>query len=162
MYGCVMYCRRSEIFQVYTAAKRLTGFDRKAVNFSFLRDCIIVDLEYNKDEGGMLVIYTLDEIKKRVFPIIQKYSIPAMYLFGSYARGEATEESDLDFLVDTTGTNLTSLFALGALYCELEEVFHKKIDLITVRSVMQNVLTESDRSFRDAVIRERVKLNDVA
>ena len=108
------------------------------------------------------MIYTLDEIKKRVFPIIQKYNIPAMYLFGSYARGEATEESDLDFLVDTTGTNLTSLLALGELYCDLEEVFHKDIDLITVRACLENVVTESDRSFRDTVMRERVKLNDVA
>ena len=108
------------------------------------------------------MIYTLDEIKKRILPVIEKYDIPAMYLFGSYARGEATEESDLDFLVDTTGTNLTSLLSLGALYCDLEEVFQKSIDLITVRSVMQNVETESERSFRDTVIRERVKLNDVA
>ena len=108
------------------------------------------------------MIYTVDEIKKRILPLIQKYNIPAMYLFGSYARGEATEESDLDFLVDTTGTNLTSLLALGELYCELEEIFHKNIDLITVRAVMQNVLTDSDRRFREAVIRERVKLNDVA
>ena len=108
------------------------------------------------------MIYTLDEIKKLVFPIIQKYNIPAMYLFGSYSRGEATEESDLDFLIDTTGTRLTSLLAMGELYCDLEEVFHKEIDLITVRACVQNVVTESDRSFRDAVMRERVKLNDVA
>ena len=65
------------------------------------------------------MIYTLDEIKKRILPVIEKYDIPAMYLFGSYARGEATEESDLDFLVDTAGTNLTSLLALGALYKSL-------------------------------------------
>ena len=110
----------------------------------------------------MTASFTLDEIKKRVLPVIQKYSIPAMYLFGSYARGEATEESDMDFLVDTTGTRLTSLLALGELYCDLEEVFHKDIDLITVRSCLQNVVTESDRSFRDTVMRERVKLNDVA
>lgn len=108
------------------------------------------------------MVYTLDEIKKRILPVVEKYNIPAMYLFGSYARGEATEESDLDFLVDTTGTGLTSLLSLGALYCDLEEVFQKNIDLITVRSVMQNVETESERSFRDTVIRERVKLNDVA
>ena len=81
----------------------------------------------------MCMIYTLDEIKKRIFPVIQKYNIPAMYLL-----------------------------SLGALYCDLEEVFQKSIDLITVRSVMQNAQTESERSFRDAVIRERVKLNDVA
>ena len=108
------------------------------------------------------MVYTLEEIKQNVLPLVRKYNIPAMYLFGSYARGEATEESDLDFLVDTAGTSLTSLLSLGALYCDLEEVFQKSIDLITVRSVMQNVETESERSFRDAVIRERVKLNDVA
>ena len=105
---------------------------------------------------------SIDEIRRIMTPIAEKHKIPAVYLFGSYARGEATEESDLDFLVDTTGTGLTSLLSLGALYCDLEEVFQKSIDLITVRSVMQNVETESERSFRDTIIRERVKLNDVA
>ncbi|MGM9606129.1 MAG: nucleotidyltransferase family protein [Oscillospiraceae bacterium] len=49
-------------------------------------------------------------------PIAEKYQIPAIYLFGSYARGTATDESDIDLLVDITGTSLTSLFSLGALY----------------------------------------------
>lgn len=110
----------------------------------------------------MFMIYTIEEIKRRVLPVIEKYSIPAMYLFGSYARGEATDDSDLDFLVDTTGTRLTSLLSLGELYCDLEEIFRKEIDLITVRAIMQDTTAESDRDFRDAVIRERVKLNDVA
>lgn len=108
------------------------------------------------------MIYTIEEIKSRVLPVIQKYDIPAMYLFGSYARGEATEESDLDFLVDTTGTRLTSLLSLGELYCDLEEFFRKEIDLITMRSFMQKTQTESDRSFRDTVMKERVSLSDVA
>ena len=108
------------------------------------------------------MIYTIEEIKRRVLPVIQKYNIPALYLFGSYARGEATEESDLDFLVDTTGTRLTSLLSLGELYCDLEEIFQKEIDLITMRSVMQKAQTESDRSFQDAIMKERVRLSDVA
>lgn len=108
------------------------------------------------------MIYTFDEIKNRVNPIIQKYNIPAMYLFGSYARGDANEDSDLDFLVDTTGTRLTSLLRLGELYCDLEDAFGKRIDLITVRAIMQNDKTESDFDFRETVLRERVKLNDVA
>ena len=108
------------------------------------------------------MVYTLEEIKQNVLPLVRKYNIPAMYLFGSYARGEAAEESDLDFLVDTTGTRLTSLLTLGELYCDLEEIFHKKIDLVTVRAVMQDARTDSDRDFRDTVMRERVKLNDVA
>ena len=35
------------------------------------------------------MIYTIEEIKTRILPVIQKYNIPAMYLFGSYAGGEA-------------------------------------------------------------------------
>ncbi|MGN0978729.1 MAG: nucleotidyltransferase family protein [Candidatus Avoscillospira sp.] len=108
------------------------------------------------------MIYTLEEIRSRTLPIIQKYHIPAMYLFGSYARGQATEGSDLDFLVDTTGTDLTSLLRLGALYCDLEDAFEKRIDLITVRSIMQNTDMPSDVDFRNAVLKERVRLDAVA
>lgn len=93
------------------------------------------------------MIYTLEDIQRRVLPVIEKYRIPAMYLFGSYARGEAREDSDLDFLVDTTGTELTSLLRLGVLYCELEELFEKKIDLVTVRAIMQESDMPSDLDF---------------
>lgn len=108
------------------------------------------------------MIYTLEEIRNRTLPIIQKYRIPAMYIFGSYARGQATEDSDLDFLVDTTGTDLTSLLRLGALYCDLENAFEKRVDLITVRSIMQNTDMASDIDFRNAVLRERVRMDAVA
>ena len=105
------------------------------------------------------MIYAIDEIKSKVIPILEKYRIPAMYLFGSYARGEAKEESDIDFLVDTTGTDLTSMLQLGALYCDLEEVFQKRIDLITIGSIMQESSMESDMDFRNTVMKERVKLS---
>ena len=108
------------------------------------------------------MVYTIQEIKNKVLPILEKYRIPAMYLFGSYARGDATEESDLDFLIDTTGTELTSLLRLGALYCDLEEALQKPIDLITVRSIMQESSMESDIDFRNTVLKERVRLDDVA
>ena len=108
------------------------------------------------------MIYTIEEIKNRIDPIIKKYCIPAMYLFGSYARGDATEESDIDLLVDTTGTTLTSLLRLGELYCDLEDALKKRIDLVTVRSIMQNSTMESDADFRETILKERIDLNDVA
>lgn len=91
-----------------------------------------------------------------------KNGIPALYLFGSYVRGEATDDSDMDFLVDTTGTELTSLLRLGALYCDLEDTFGKAIDLITVSSIMQSSTEESDSDFTATVLKERVKLNAIA
>lgn len=57
---------------------------------------------------------------------------------------------------------MTSLLRLGALYCDLEEAFGKRIDLITMWSIMQASSMESDEDFRNTVMRERVKLNNVA
>lgn len=108
------------------------------------------------------MIYSIEKIKEIIIPIAVKYCIPSVYLFGSYARGEATEDSDIDILVDTTGTDLTSLLKLGALYCDLEEAFGKEIDLVTVRTIMQEPAMPSDEDFRKAVMAERVSLYDVA
>ena len=46
------------------------------------------------------MVFTIEDIKKRVIPIVIKYGINTFSLFGSYARGEATEDSDLDFVMD--------------------------------------------------------------
>ena len=67
------------------------------------------------------MIYAVDEIARIVRPIAQRYGLRAVYLFGSYARGAATEDSDIDLLIDTTGTNIKSLLQVAAVYCELEE-----------------------------------------
>lgn len=45
-------------------------------------------------------VYTTAEIADKVRPIAKAYGIDKIYLFGSYARGEATEESDIDFYVE--------------------------------------------------------------
>lgn len=108
------------------------------------------------------MVYTVKEIASKIAPVAKQFNIPAVYLFGSYARGQATKESDIDLLVDTTGTSLTSLFKLGALYCALEEALGKPIDLITVSTLTQQPLMESQADFRDTVIKERVVLYAVA
>ena len=108
------------------------------------------------------MIYTIEEIRSIIAPIAKKYRLPAVYLFGSYARGNATEKSDIDILVDTTGTDLKSLFSLGALYVELEDALNKKIDLITVSSLEQKTKMPSQEQFRDTVMRERVTVYDAA
>ena len=108
------------------------------------------------------MIYTIDEIRKIVTPIAEKYCLPAIYLFGSYARGTANEHSDVDLLVDTTGTQLRSLLTLGALYNDLEEALGKRIDLITMSSLRQRIHIPSEETFRDTVWKEKVSLYDAA
>jgi len=51
------------------------------------------------------------------------------YIFGSYARGEADEKSDVDILVDLDQNELMGL-AFFSMYQELEQKLHKKIDII--------------------------------
>ena len=59
--------------------------------------------------------------------------VKQIILYGSYARGEATSSSDLDFRVDKG--SLRGLFALGGLYSDLEESFGKELDLLTTGSL---------------------------
>ena len=76
-------------------------------------------------------VYTLNEIRDIASPIARRYGIAALYLFGSYARGEATPNSDLDFRVDRDG--VTDMLALGGLYSDLEAGFGKKLDVLTTQ-----------------------------
>ena len=108
------------------------------------------------------MMYTLEEIRRIIRPIAEKYRLPAVYLFGSYARGTAAEHSDLDLLVDTAGTEIKSLLSLGALYNELSEAFTIPVDLITVNSLTQRAAMPSEEQFRNAVWKERVTIYDAA
>jgi predicted nucleotidyltransferase len=83
-------------------------------------------------------VYTIEEIKSIVAPIAAAHNVGRIYLFGSYARGEATPSSDIDLRVDKG--RLRGLFALGALYADLEDGLGKKLDLLTAGSLDQKFL----------------------
>lgn len=78
-------------------------------------------------------IYSLDEIKAIAAPIAKQYDVAALYLFGSYARGEATSQSDLDFRIEKG--QLRSLFQLAGMQLALESGFQKKLDLLTSQNI---------------------------
>lgn len=99
--------------------------------------------------------YTIEEIKRRITPVAQQYRLAAVYLFGSYARGDATAESDVDLLVDLTGAGINSLFQLGGLYTALEDALGTTIDLVTMDSLDEPTDRRSQLHFRESVKRER-------
>ena len=74
-------------------------------------------------------VYSLEEIREIAVPIAQRHQLKRLTLFGSYARGEATAQSDLDFRADVPAD--FGMFRLSALQGDLEDAFHKKVDLIT-------------------------------
>ena len=104
------------------------------------------------------MVYTIPEIQALVQPIAEKYGLKAVYLFGSYARGTATDHSDIDLLVDTSGTGIKSLLQLSAVFCDLETALGKPVDLTTVSALEQRTQMVSEMHFRDNVWKERVKL----
>lgn len=78
------------------------------------------------------MIYTIEEIAEKIRPIAERHNLKEVYLFGSYARGDATEESDVDLLIDA---DKFGGFAFFGMWDEFEEVLGKEVDLITVPSI---------------------------
>ncbi len=85
-------------------------------------------------------IYTIDEIRGIAGEIAKRHGVDRMFLFGSYARGDAKAGSDLDFRIDNG--RVCGLFALGGLYADLEDAFGTPIDLLTTNSLNEDFLRE--------------------
>jgi len=69
----------------------------------------------------------IEDIKKRILPILRRYNVKRAGIFGSVVRGEAKEESDIDILVEIE--DRMSLLEFAGLKIELEEALGKKVDL---------------------------------
>lgn len=76
---------------------------------------------------------TKAEIARISVPVFRKHHVRRAGLFGSYARGEQQQGSDLDFLVEFSGK--VSLFTLGVLKDELEAAFGLSCDVLTYNSI---------------------------
>lgn len=63
-----------------------------------------------------------------------KYGVERIGLFGSYARDEATDESDIDLYVHTTKKTLS---AVAGLWVQIEKDLNKKVDLVTAHNRMR-------------------------
>ena len=73
--------------------------------------------------------YTIDEIRKKTVPLAKHYGINRMSLFGSYARGEADEESDVDIVIDRG--QLRGLIQYFSFVHDLEEQLNCHVDVVT-------------------------------
>lgn len=86
--------------------------------------------------GGLVFVkqaYTIEEIKNIAGEIAKRHGVKRIFLFGSYARGNAKSGSDLDFRIDKG--QIKGLFALGGLYADLEEAFGLPVDLLVSESL---------------------------
>jgi predicted nucleotidyltransferase len=107
-------------------------------------------------------IYTVAELKRRVIPIAVKYRLASVDLFGSYARNEAKDDSDVDILIDRTGSDIVSLWDIGTLYEDLSECLDREIDLITTDALEEEDVKRRTPQFADKLKREKVRLYERA
>ena len=90
-------------------------------------------------------IYTIEEIKKILNEILKNEPVYQVILFGSYAKKEATNTSDIDLIIDTN--NKLKGFALLKLICYIEEKFQKEVDGFEKYEIIPN--SKIDREIQE-------------
>lgn len=90
----------------------------------------------------------LEEIKCVANELGNSYGADRIYLFGSYARGDANDDSDIDLRIDKG--KIIGLISLAGLKLDLEDRLGKKVDLLTSDSL--------DIKFLDSIKNEEVLL----
>ena len=80
------------------------------------------------------ILHLLAQYKKNN---LEKYGIENIGIFGSVARGEATESSDIDICIKT---KIPDMFMLVHIKEELQNLFHKSVDVVRIRNKMNPYL----------------------
>lgn len=100
-------------------------------------------INYIDEENGIL---ELKDIIRKCSKVFEKYEVNFCYLFGSYAKGKATETSDVDLLIST---NVKGLKFYGIVE-EIRTTLHKKVDVLDMNQLKDNIeLTEE--IFKDGI-----------
>ena len=92
-------------------------------------------------------VYTAQQIQRILFPIFAQYHIKKAILFGSYAKGCADAQSDVDIMVDS---GLKGLAFFGLLE-DVVTTLQKQVDLLDITQITPN--SQVDREInRDGVV----------
>lgn len=91
----------------------------------------------------MYSLQNILQILRNYQPELQrKYPVSRMGVFGSYARGEATEKSDIDIAVEINGPMGLSFVAMAD---EIEALFGIKVDVVPKRSIKNAYLSNVEK-----------------
>ena len=97
--------------------------------------------------------YSIDEISRRVAPVAKRYGLPAVYLFGSYARGEATAGSDIDLLIECD--NIRNMESYLGLQDSLKKAIGRNVDIV-MADALETDNTRSAKRLREHIERDKV------
>lgn len=91
---------------------------------------------------------TLSFITSEIIPVLKEFNIIKAALFGSYARGDQNENSDVDLLIDTNGK--LNLFDILRLEKKLAETIARKVDLVEYSAIKSSI--------REQVLKEAIQI----
>jgi len=92
--------------------------------------------------------YTIEELKSIITPIAIRHGVESVSLFGSYAKGIASVQSDVDLKIEKG--MLRSLFQLSGFRRDVEDALKLSVDVVTG--------TSSDRDFLQSIQKDEVLL----
>ena len=98
---------------------------------------------------GLGIKELLHDQRSQILTIAEKHGAYNVRVFGSVARGEATEDSDIDFLVDYNLEKITPWFP-GGLLIDLERLLNRQVDIATVDMLKERI--------RNHILHEAVSL----
>ncbi len=88
----------------------------------------------------------LDKIINKIIPVLKKYEIKKAGLFGSYARGDFNQNSDIDLLVEINKHGFSLLDFIG-IKLNIEDETGKKVDLVeykTIKPLIKNEILKNE------------------
>jgi len=95
-------------------------------------------------ETANLIMEEIEQIKKKIVPVLKKFNVTKAGIFGSYARGEQKKRSDVDILIELD--NSADLFDLIRLQANLEKEVKRKVDLVEYslirKEIRENILND--------------------
>jgi predicted nucleotidyltransferase len=90
----------------------------------------------------------LQERREEILEIAAKHGAFNVRVFGSVARGEETENSDIDFLINYDINKISSWFPVGLIH-DLEDLLGRKVDVVTETGLKERIC---DRVLRDCIL----------
>jgi len=97
-------------------------------------------------------IEEIKKVKQQLYEIAAKHGIRKVYVFGSVARGESSEISDVDFLIEMESD--ASALGVGAFQYEVQQLLGTRIDVIPTFTLPK----VEDKAFVQSVQSEAVAL----
>ena len=96
----------------------------------------------------MAGVYTMQELRDKIAPIAKKHGVKRVSVFGSYGRGEATPQSDVDLTIDRG--EIKGLLQYSAFILDLEDALGCHVDVVASDS--------RDQRFLAAIQKDEVKI----